>query len=61
VTGHRGGVALLLHERRNVKSTTLGKEELFGTNSLKKGAVRHVDSLIGNVHEISNNATAVAK
>jgi hypothetical protein len=34
---------------------------LFGTNSLKEGAMWHVDLLLGNAHEISHYTTAVAK
>jgi hypothetical protein len=45
VTGHRGGVSPLQNERRDFKSTALGKEEmvyayrLFGMNSFKEGVI----------------------
>jgi hypothetical protein len=34
---------------------------LFGMNSLKEGAMCHVDSLLGNDRKISNYTTAIAK
>jgi hypothetical protein len=35
--------------------------KLFETNSLKEGAMWHVDPLLGNDHEISDYTTAVAR
>jgi hypothetical protein len=48
----------------HVTSTALGKEwryacRLFGTNSLKEGAMWHTDPLLGNYREISKYTTAV--
>jgi hypothetical protein len=44
---------------RNRKMAVLCK--LFGTNSLKEGAMWHVDLLIGNDGEISNYIMAVIR
>jgi hypothetical protein len=57
--GHYGGVGPLQNERRDIRSTTLGKEEMVVC--IKEQAVWHVDSLLGNDHEISNYTTVVAK
>jgi hypothetical protein len=35
--------------------------KLFGMNSLKEGAMWHVDLLLGNDHEIGSYMTAAAK
>jgi hypothetical protein len=48
----------------DVTSTALGKEmavrcRLFGKNSCKKGAMRHIDPLLGNDRGISKYTTAV--
>jgi hypothetical protein len=34
---------------------------LFGTNSLKEGAIWHVDSLLGNDREANNYTTTIDK
>jgi hypothetical protein len=46
----------------DVMSTALGKEEMaVHLNSLKEGAVWHVDPLLGNDLEISSYTTAVTE
>jgi hypothetical protein len=45
----------------NVTRTALGKETLFGTNSLKEGVIWHVEPFLGNGCEGSSYKTAVPK
>jgi hypothetical protein len=71
VTGHCGGVGPLQNERRDVSNTAVGKRRMMmvhldwltsypkGMNSLKEGALWHVDPLLGNDHEVIKNTTAV--
>jgi hypothetical protein len=51
----------------DITSTALGKKKwqyadrLFGTNSLKEGAMWQVDPLLGNCHERSSYTTPITE